>query len=411
LRDNPRMANFSASRRGLAPLAIGVLSVALTPWPSAAADLAVTARESIVRSAPFEVAPEVGRVHSGERLPADDQPQGAWRRVQLPNGHRGFLREADVKIITPPAPQPAPAAATGAAAANAAATGAAPTNAAAAGAAAAGPQKIALRVTVLELGVRATAAADAPILKTLHQDDEVLAFADPRDGWRRIEISADQIGFVSDAGVQVVEAPAGSTAQVTAAMSVATPPPATADQATAESPSELTLLGVLFEILPTGRLNASETGTSPLDNDTAFSVAVAPFLDVSLSPYVALGFSPQFIFGVQGKGASQSATEYDLRARLTARYPVSPNARVYARFSPGYSIVSLREDLPSGVSDPAGLLLDFAVGTEIAVLPKLFLVVDLGYQVGFQSTSDVDGSNVDFTTSYLHLGAGLAIGF
>jgi hypothetical protein len=52
----------------------------------------------------------------------------------------------------------------------------------------------------------------------------------------------------------------------------------------------------------------------------------------------------------------------------------------------------------------------------VELLPKLVLVVDLGYQLGFQSstvsdaTSISDGTKVDFHTSYLHLGAGLAVG-
>lgn len=42
--------------------------------------------------------------------------------------------------------------------------------------------------------------------------------------------------------------------------------------------------------------------------------------------------------------------------------------------------------------------------TEVAVLPKLFLTVDLGYHVGFQS-----GADGDLKTRYLHIGAGFAV--
>jgi hypothetical protein len=160
--------------------------------------------------------------------------------------------------------------------------------------------------------------------------------------------------------------------------------------------------------MPSGTLSLKASdAASGVDQDTATSVAVAPFLDVPASPYLALGLSPQFIFGVQAKGATASATEYDLRARVTARYPMSPNGGVYARLSPAYSIISL----PSG-PNPAGFLLDFAGGAEIAVLPKLFLVVDLGYQIGWQSAVGNGGFGTTdrFSTRYLHVGGGFAIG-
>lgn len=73
-----------------------------------AAEREVIADEAPVRSAPFEVAPEIARVRAGDRLPADDQPQGVWRRVQLSDGRYGFLRDADVRE-PPPVPVAAPA--------------------------------------------------------------------------------------------------------------------------------------------------------------------------------------------------------------------------------------------------------------------------------------------------------------
>jgi hypothetical protein len=167
-------------------------------------------------------------------------------------------------------------------------------------------------------------------------------------------------------------------------------------------------LGVMFETLPTGSLSISAGGYD-LKTDTAFAVAVAPFVDFSLgTPYVSLGFSPQIVFGVKGSSGTQSATEYDLRARLTLRDPVSSQATVYARFSPAYSIVSV-PNLNPGISNPSGVGVDFAVGAEINVGPKLAFIFDLGYQVGFQSTNDA-GVNADFATRYLHVGAGFALG-
>jgi uncharacterized protein YgiM (DUF1202 family) len=395
--------------RSLIRLAASLFTLVLCSGPVVAAELAVTAPESVVRSAPFDVAPEIGRVHAGDRLTAEDQAQGVWRRVQLSDGRWGFLHEAEIKVTSAPVPvAPTPALA----APGAAAPAATPSPALV------GPKQVVVRVTALELGVRATAAAEAPVSQTLHQNDVVKAFADLEDGWRRIELSAGRAGFVSDAGVQVVETYAGAapgavaTAGVVAETPAANPP----DRGAPDSLSELTLLGAIFELLPLGRLSAGPTGNAS-STDAASAVAVAPFLDVPLAPYVSLGFSPQFIFGVKGSSASDSATEYDLRARLTGRYPVSPSARTYLRFSPGYSLISLPGSSSSGGgSDPTGLSLDFAIGAEVELLPKLVLVVDLGYQLGFQSstvsdaTSISDGTKVDFHTSYLHLGAGLAVG-
>jgi hypothetical protein len=396
--------------RSLTRLTASLFTLVVCSRAVAAAELAVTAPESVVRSAPFEVAPEIGRVHAGNRLTAEDQAQGIWRRVQLPDGRWGFLHEAEIKVTSAPVPV-APAPTTSAP--GPAAPAATPSGVLA------GPKQMVVRVTALELGVRATAAAEAPASQMLHQNDEVKAFADLENGWRRIELSAGRAGFVSDAGVEVVETNASIAPGAVATTGVVAETPAVSppDRGAPDSLSELTLLGAIFELLPVGRLSAGAAGTNTTGTDAASAVAIAPFLDVPLAPNVSLGLSPQFIFGVKGSAASDSATEYDLRARLTGRYPLSPSARTYLRFSPGYSLISLPGGSSSGGgSNPTGLSLDFAVGAEVELLPKLVLVVDLGYQFGFQSStvSDAgsisDGSKVDFHTRYLHLGAGLAVG-
>ncbi len=198
--------------------------------------------------------------------------------------------------------------------------------------------------------------------------------------------------------------PSGASAPTSPAPSIAV------QRAEAERPAAgPTLLGVMFELLPVGTLSATPSGGSNVSADTVFAVAVAPFIDGPLSPYVALGFSPQMVFRVKGDGSSnESAKELDLRARLTGRVPLSPRVRVFGRFSPAFSIVFLPSPPATSSnqpSDPKGFLMDFSVGTEVAVLPNLFVVTDLGYQAGFLSS--LDG---DLHTSYLHLGAGFAIG-
>jgi hypothetical protein len=296
-------------------MAIWLVLFAAESW---AAEVDVTAPESVVRRAPFDVAPEVGRVHAGDRLSGNDQASGVWRFVQLPGGAAGYMHDADVKVVLAPVVPEAPAPA----------------------------------------GVK----LDAP------------AAAQPP----------------SPAPVSAAAAAPGSGA-------------ASSPQASS-LPS--TQLGVMFEMMPNGSISTSNNVTT----DAAFAVAVAPYLDVAPgTSYVSLGFSPQILLGVKGSGGdTQSSTEYDLRARITVRDPVSPQGTVYFRFSPGYSIVSIA-NLNTGFSNPKGPVFDFSVGTEVSVGSKLVFVFDLGYQVGLQSASDA-GVTADFNTRYLHVGVGFALG-
>jgi hypothetical protein len=170
---------------------------------------------------------------------------------------------------------------------------------------------------------------------------------------------------------------------------------------------------VMLETLPVGTLKATTAnGNSNASVDSVFAWAVAAFLDVPASPYLTVGISPQVIFRVKGDGsANQSATEFDLRGRLTGRLPLSPTARVYGRLSPAYSIISLPAPPSNATSrpDPKGFLVDFSVGTEVALLPDLFIVIDLGYQLGFQSSTTADGTATFDGSRYLHIGGGLAV--
>jgi hypothetical protein len=267
------------------PSSARILVVCLlwTTTASAATTTTIRVPEAVVRTAPFDVAPEVTRVHAGVVLVADDQPRDGWRRVQVVDGRYGFVREA-------------------------------------------APQKPASEV-------RAQAAE----------------------------------------------------------------PTTPEDRAEGR-------IGVMFELLPAGTLSGSNASA-----DATFALAVAPFVDLAASPFLHLGVSPRVIFGVKADGTTgESAKQLDLRARLTGVLPLSPRVRTFARLSPGYSIIALPSPPPGTASpdNPRGFVVDTAVGTEVALLPNLFLTVDLGYQVGFQSTADAD-----LRTSYLHLGAGLAVGF
>jgi hypothetical protein len=283
---------------------------------SARAQDVVTTREAVVRSAPFDVAPEIAHAAPGIHFAAADQAQGAWRRVQLPDGRFGYLHESDV-IIT---------------------------------------------------GIPANAIVPAP---DPHAPSSAVAAAPP-----------------------VVTAPA-----VTAA-------PAPSSETSAPATFGPTLVGVMFELLPVGTL--SRTSSNVDDSiDAFFAVAVAAFVDTPVSRHLSLGLSPQAVFRVNGNAPTpSSATELDVRGRITGRLPLSQATSVYARLSPAFSVLSM----PAGSGpDPKGFLVDVSVGTEVAVLTNLFLIVNLGYQAGFQTNDYGNGMTFD-GTRYLHLGGGLAIG-
>jgi hypothetical protein len=69
-------------------------------------------RSTEAHSAPFAVAPVIEEVHAGVQVTADPTPSNGWRRVQLPSGKAGFVRDEDVAVDLsqePPKPAPAPA--------------------------------------------------------------------------------------------------------------------------------------------------------------------------------------------------------------------------------------------------------------------------------------------------------------
>jgi hypothetical protein len=88
-------------------LVIGFVSnVVLCASAAYAGEAVVKTPETVVRSAPYEVAPVIARLRAGFRLPADDRPQGDWRRVQLPDGRFGLVHDADVQVTAGPSPAP-----------------------------------------------------------------------------------------------------------------------------------------------------------------------------------------------------------------------------------------------------------------------------------------------------------------
>jgi hypothetical protein len=293
-----------------------------------------------------------------------------------------------------------------------------------------------VELVVPESVVRTAPSNAAPEIARVKGPGRLPADDTPHRTFRRVQLPDGRWGFLPDADVAVTlpSAPAAEppAALPTPAPAGETPPPAAPTSAPAvpasaptvmtaarepEPRNELpTRLGVVFSIFPVGtfaRTAMTATGTSNASSDTAFAVGVAPTLDFLASPYMSLGISPQAIFRVRTEsGTGQSSTEYDIRGRVTGRLPLSAaGTAAYARLSPGFSVVALPEPAANVMSarSPKGFVVDLSVGLEVAVLPRLFAIVDLGYQWGFQSATL---ANVTFQgTRYLHLGAGFAVAF
>lgn len=394
-----RMVATGSRRRGALLTGAVVCGCMVLCAPAVrAGEAVVTAPVAVVRTAPFDVAPVLTQVHAGDKLTADDLPLGTWRRVKLPDGRVGVVHDADVKVT--PGPPAAPSAALPAAPFATEASS---------------PREVKARVAVFEVGLREAPSAAAPVLKVLAQGAELVVSGDAPEGWRRVQLPEGQSGFVAAVAVKIDEA--GTPAS--GAPANAAPAVTVTNQETAAATGPGSLIGVMFAVMPAGTVKFDGTlQSSPITStaDTVFAVAVAPFVDVAVSPNIAFGFSPQVIFHVKADGGTgQSATEYDVRARLTARAPVSPTANVFGRLSPALSIIDLPSEDPDDsitISDPVGLLLDFSVGAEFALQPNLFFVSELGYQLGFQSATvddRGDSTDVDLNTRYLHLGVGLAV--
>jgi hypothetical protein len=101
-------------RPGLVRKSLSFVTTCALSWASvAAAAPAVVTRDTEARSAPFNVAPVVETLAPGAKLDAEEQPSNGWRRVRLPDGKFGFVRDADVAVDlsqAAPPPKPAPAA-------------------------------------------------------------------------------------------------------------------------------------------------------------------------------------------------------------------------------------------------------------------------------------------------------------
>jgi len=185
---------------------------------------------------------------------------------------------------------------------------------------------------------------------------------------------------------------------------VAPPPPSTTEVAAPPERSATPRAGVELAVLPIGSIGASVGGVSAR-TDSAAALGVGGVLQLPLGAVFALDLAPRVLFNVKGSDADSSATELDVRARITAGSLVSPGVRVYAALEPGFSALFL----PNSTSDtpsPKGLILGFGAGAAFKVMPALWLTGELGYQIGFQSMT-VSNTEVGLDTRFFHLTGGV----
>jgi hypothetical protein len=163
-------------------------------------------------------------------------------------------------------------------------------------------------------------------------------------------------------------------------------------------------IGAELALLPVGSLKASE-GAATLSTDTAVAMGIGAVLQHPIDHTFTVELAPRVLFNVKGNHADESATELDVRVRVTAGGYVAPEIRLYGALEPGYSYLFMPRAMDD-TSSPNGLTAGFAVGAAFKAAPKTMVTTELGYQLGFQSTR-ILGMDVDLRSSFLHVAVGV----
>lgn len=210
-------------------------------------------------------------------------------------------------------------------------------------------------------------------------------------------------------GLLILLVPAVAAAQPAPA-TPATPAPAPAAPAATRA-STLVLAdppmwgGIAIDVLPMGSIANHDhaTGTS-FTSDTTTTVGFTGLFDVRVWKFLSVGLWPSYITNVQAHNANDSASELDLRARVTAAFAAGRRVRLFAYGAAGFSWVFPPTEM--GVSEPndTGPCFTFGGGAAYGVSSRTALAADVGYQIGLQSTS-----TLDVHVSYLHIGIGLLV--
>jgi len=206
----------------------------------------------------------------------------------------------------------------------------------------------------------------------------------------------------------------------------AAPPPGAAEPPAAEPPAAAAppvmaaeggagaatkmRVGLNVVPMPFGTLKASFGGLSG-SSDTKFAIGAHAFFDYLFTPNLFGGLGVQYTFNLKSKDqdSGDASKELDIMLRLGGGGYVADKLQLYGYVSPGYSIVMLPSDA-GGVDNPKGFIVGFHAGAMYDVTPGAFLNLEIGYQLGFQSTS-VLGTSVDFKSNLAQIGVGGGIRF
>ena len=106
-----------------------------------------------------------------------------------------------------------------------------------------------------------------------------------------------------------------------------------------------------------------------------------------------LGIAPQIIYNVNYKvypgdlTAPAAGKETDLMARVAYTFPIVETIGLYVAVLPGYSSIGL-----AGRQSASGLVLAFEGGVDMGITDRIFANLGGGYQLGFQSVTEIDGT-------------------
>jgi hypothetical protein len=171
---------------------------------------------------------------------------------------------------------------------------------------------------------------------------------------------------------------------------------------------------VQFELLPLGSAKASAEGADSQTTDTDVAYGISASFTRDLHKNISVGLAPRLILNVASDEAGDNDDadkELDLRARITAHFPVAPKMEVYGSLTPGFTFV-----IPSAddVDSATGFAIGAAAGATYDVSPAMFLNAELGYQRAFTSASVMalgQEFDVDLDLSYMHVGVGAGTRF
>ncbi|MBC8133654.1 MAG: outer membrane beta-barrel protein, partial [Deltaproteobacteria bacterium] len=154
-------------------------------------------------------------------------------------------------------------------------------------------------------------------------------------------------------------------------------------------PTSRTRLGLNLVSMPLGSFS-TEFGAVTGSVDATSAFGIRPFFDYLLTPYFFIGFGPTYAFNVKPKNfPGDAGTQLDLSLRLGGNAPISDTVQLYGYLSPGYSIITR-----DGGSDSTGFALGVNAGAMYTLSSTIFLNGELGYQIGYQTTT-FGGADVD----------------